>query len=48
VATLKPLAIYAKVNNPGVPDTEALKQQWHKRHRHVGPAWCADSPTIGA
>ena len=33
VATLQPLAIYSKANNPGVPDTEALTGERGDRHR---------------
>ena len=32
VATLQPLAIYSKMNNPGVPDTPGAQRQ--RRHRH--------------
>ena len=34
VATLQPLAIYSKANNPGVPDTQALDTLRCHRHRH--------------
>ena len=38
VATLQPLAIYSKANNPGVPDTSGAQRQRHHRHRDGRPA----------
>ena len=42
VATLQPLAIFSKANNPGVPDTLALNGDGVTRHRHGGAAGLPD------
>ena len=43
VATLQPLAIYSKANNPGVPDTLGAQRQRRHRHRHGRRCWSASS-----
>ncbi len=42
VATLQPLAIYSKANNPGVADTLALNGSGISRHRHGRAAGVPD------
>ena len=41
VATLQPLAIYSKANNPGVPDTLGAQRQRRHRHRDGRRCWSA-------
>ncbi len=48
VATLQPLAIYAKANNPGVPDTQALTGQGISGIVLVALLVCLIPTTIGA
>jgi K+-transporting ATPase ATPase B chain len=48
VATLQPLAIYSKVNNPGVPDTEALNSNGISGIVLVALLVCLIPTTIGA
>jgi K+-transporting ATPase ATPase B chain len=48
VATLQPLAIYSKVNNPGVPDTSALSSDGISGIVLVALLVCLIPTTIGA
>jgi K+-transporting ATPase ATPase B chain len=48
VATLQPLAIYSKVNNPGVPDTSALNSNGISGIVLVALLVCLIPTTIGA
>lgn len=48
VATLQPLAIYSKVNNPGVPDTQALNTSGVTGIVMVSLLVCLIPTTIGA
>ncbi|HSS23126.1 MAG TPA: potassium-transporting ATPase subunit KdpB [Mycobacterium sp.] len=48
VATLQPLAIYSKVNNPGVPDTQALNADGISGIVLVALLVCLIPTTIGA
>ena len=48
VATLQPLAIYSKVNNPGVPDTSALSSNGISGIVLVALLVCLIPTTIGA
>src|ERR1700726_75063 len=48
VATLQPLAIYSKVNNPGVPDTQALNASGVTGIVMVSLLVCLIPTTIGA
>ncbi len=48
VATLQPLAIYSKANNPGVPDTEALTTNGVSGIVMVALLVCLIPTTIGA
>jgi potassium-transporting ATPase ATP-binding subunit len=48
VATLQPLAIYSKVNNPGVPDTQALNATGVTGIVMVSLLVCLIPTTIGA
>src|SRR6202158_3030850 len=48
VATLQPLAIYSKANNPGVPDTQALTSNGVTGIVTVGSLVCLIPTTIGA
>jgi potassium-transporting ATPase ATP-binding subunit len=48
VATLQPLAIYSKVNNPGVPDTQALNTNGISGIVLVALLVCLIPTTIGA
>ncbi|WP_009472992.1 potassium-transporting ATPase subunit KdpB [Rhodococcus sp. JVH1] len=48
VATLQPLAIYSKANNPGVPDTSALDQHGVTGIVMVSLLVCLIPTTIGA
>ena len=48
VATLQPLAIYSKVNNPGVPDTDALNSNGISGIVLVALLVCLIPTTIGA
>ena len=48
VATLQPLAIYSKVNNPGVPDTQALNANGVTGIVMVSLLVCLIPTTIGA
>lgn len=48
VATLQPLAIYSKVNNPGVPDTSALSSDGISGIVLVSLLVCLIPTTIGA
>jgi K+-transporting ATPase ATPase B chain len=48
VATLQPLAIYSKANNPGVPDTQALDQNGVTGIVLVALLVCLIPTTIGA
>jgi potassium-transporting ATPase ATP-binding subunit len=48
VATLQPLAIYSKVNNPGVPNTEALNSDGISGIVLVALLVCLIPTTIGA
>jgi len=48
VATLQPLAIYSKVNNPGVPDTQALNGNGISGIVLVALLVCLIPTTIGA
>ncbi len=48
VATLQPLAIYSKANNPGVPDTQALKASGVTGIVMVSLLVCLIPTTIGA
>jgi len=48
VATLQPLAIYSKVNNPGVPDTQALSSDGISGIVLVALLVCLIPTTIGA
>ena len=48
VATLQPLAIYSKVNNPGVPDTSALNSNGISGIVMVALLVCLIPTTIGA
>ena len=41
VATLQPLAIFAKANNPGVPDTLGARRPRRHRHRAWSRCWSA-------
>lgn len=48
VATLQPLAIYSKINNPGVPDTQALNTNGVTGIVMVSLLVCLIPTTIGA